>query len=126
MNKKLLRNDIILITAVSAVIALSAFAIYKPDKSEYITVTVNNQIYRSYRLDGNICEKIGNTGVVLEIRDGTAKIIYSDCPDKLCLNTPGITQLSPVGASIVCLPNKVAAVKANKSPKSKEADGIAG
>lgn len=47
----------------------------------------------------------GNLGVtVLRIQDGSAWIIRSPCPQKLCMH---MGKISRDGESLVCLPNKV-------------------
>lgn len=47
----------------------------------------------------------GNLGVtVLRIQNGSAWIIHSPCPQKLCMH---MGKISRDGESLVCLPNKV-------------------
>ena len=46
----------------------------------------------------------GNVTNVLEIKDGKAKMVEADCPDKLCMHQKSI---SSENENIVCLPNRV-------------------
>ena len=41
---------------------------------------------------------------ILRIRDGSADMIYADCPDQLCVNQK---EIDKVGETIVCLPHKI-------------------
>lgn len=125
MNKRLMRNDMILIAVILAVVAVSAYFIYSPSQSDSVRVMVNNELYGEYTLGEDQTLKIGSTGVVLSISDGVASVIDSDCPDKSCVASPSITRSSQGGASIVCLPNRVAVIKSASDGK-KEADGVAG
>lgn len=43
-------------------------------------------------------------GVAVEVKGGRARIAYSDCPDKSCVNCGWLTH---AGQSAVCIPNAV-------------------
>ncbi len=60
---------------------------------------------------------IGRTSV--EIKHGNARVNYSDCPEKICVNTGKIHR---AGDLIVCVPNKV--VVAIENPKKSNFDVI--
>jgi len=62
-------------------------------------------------LDG----KVTNT---VEIKDGAARVISADCPDKICVHHRAIHK---TGESILCLPNKV--VVTVESAAGEEVDG---
>ena len=40
---------------------------------------------------------------LLRIRDGQARVVEADCPDKICIRTGVLTDLTP----LVCLPHKL-------------------
>ncbi|NLG52962.1 MAG: NusG domain II-containing protein [Clostridiales bacterium] len=40
----------------------------------------------------------------IQVKDGKIRILKSSCPDKVCVNTGGI---SKSGQSIVCVPNRI-------------------
>ncbi len=52
---------------------------------------------QEYTVEGEYTNKV-------EIRDGQARIIWSDCPGGDCVHSPGIRE---GGQSIICLPNRV-------------------
>jgi len=126
MKKKLLINDIILIVIIiGALITLSVF-LYRPSSSDNISIMFENEFYAEYSLDTDTVEQIGSSGVILEIKNGQARIIESPCDDKICVNSKAITKNSSDGASIVCLPFKVALTKGSSTNSIKEADAVAG
>ncbi len=108
-DKKKLRNDIILISAV-LLISLVAFGVYTFTKNigKYVTVSVNGKRIASYSLSKdrteNISSENGECTNTLVIKDGKAKITKASCPDKICVGHPAVSR---TGETIVCLPNKV-------------------
>ena len=125
MKNRLIMNDFLLVALIILLLLLSAFLIYKPSSSEYVTVMYNGDFYGKYSMYEDITEVIGDSGVIFEIKDGRAYIEHSDCPDEICKNSPDITPESSSAASIVCLPNKITVTK-NSNISEKEADVIAG
>ena len=57
---------------------------------------------------------------ILRIRDGSADMIYADCPDQLCVNQK---EIDKVGETIVCLPHKI--VVGVEGEKQSDFDSIA-
>ena len=57
---------------------------------------------------------------ILRIRDGSADMIYADCPDQLCVNQK---EIDKVGETIVCLPHKI--VVELEGEKQSDFDSIA-
>ena len=125
LKEKLLVNDIILIAAVVILLGFLSYFIYKPSDSEQIAVMYNNSIYGVYSINDNADTVIADSGVVLRIFDGKAFISHSECPDKICINSKPITKNSSDGASIICLPAKVAIIKIS-SISNLEVDAVAG
>ena len=56
---------------------------------------------------------------ILRIRDGSADMIYADCPDQLCVNQKEIDKVG----TIVCLPHKI--VVEVEGEKQSDFDSIA-
>ena len=112
MEKKIRKNDIILI----AVLALIAFVSYigigffqgANTKTGVAVVTIDGEEYGRFPLAVDTTERIelpDGSYNILEIRDGEADITDASCPDGICVNHRAVSKR---GESIVCLPNKVA------------------
>lgn len=101
---KIKKNDLILaavILAAALIAGIGFWAFKKPGAR--VVITVDGKEFGSYRLDEEQTIQIGSTNV-LQIRDGQAKMIKADCPDKLCMHQKAISSSQE---SIICLPNKV-------------------
>lgn len=76
--------------------------------AEYVVITIDNKVYKKIPFDHNTYESfdihtdLGSNHVVIE--KGAVKVIDSDCPDQVCVNTKAATH---VGDMIVCLPHKL-------------------
>ena len=69
-----------------------------------IKVTVNGEVVGEYPLAiDNVYELNGGTNI-LEIKDGTARVISADCPKQVCVNRG---RISHEYERIVCSHNKV-------------------
>jgi len=105
LNKKRIKNDLVLILILLTV-ALSAFFIIESLREDGVSVrvTVNGELAAEYLLsrDG---EYVLNGGTnVLVISNGEAYVKEASCPDGLCINQG---KISLSGERIVCLPNRV-------------------
>ncbi len=71
-----------------------------------VTVTVDNEVYKTYALNKDITETIKTKyGVnVICISNGKVSIASADCPDKYCVSH---VQISENGQTIVCLPHRL-------------------
>ncbi len=113
-----LKNDVIFLTALVAVICVFA-VLYLATRGEgdRVTVTVDGEIVGEYALseDREITIGEGDRINVLVIKDGKAMVTRATCPDGICASHRAIHK---DGESIVCLPHKtVIAVKsAEKAP----------
>ena len=58
--------------------------------------------------------------ILIEIKDGRARVVESSCPEKICVRTGFIGK---VGQSIACVPNKLLIVAEGKQ-RRKEFDGM--
>ncbi|MBO7304528.1 MAG: NusG domain II-containing protein [Clostridia bacterium] len=105
-NKKI-RNDIILIAAVLALLAAlgAGLMLFRP-VGDTVSVTVDGKLYGTYSLgeDARI-EIVTEQGYnILVIKDGRAHVESASCPDGICAEHRPVSR---GGESIICLPNKV-------------------
>lgn len=82
---------------------ISLYGIWDRISGTKLTVIYGNEIYGEYDLNEDQTIEI-NGGNTCEIKDGKARMISADCPDKLCVHS---REISDTGESIVCLPNHV-------------------
>lgn len=103
------RKLIILICAifVTAVIAGAAVWLLRPAGAQ-VVVTVNGREYGTYDLHKDQTVRItgDNWYNLMEIKDGEAAVVESDCDNQICVHTPPLNEKT-VGI-IVCLPHGVA------------------
>lgn len=103
------KNDFILLMTI-LILSLSLFIGYRfffSRSGDYVTITVDGEIYKSLPLDEDTELTIkGTDGGAnhLEIKKGAARITDADCPDKLCVHQKKIENQ---GETLVCLPHKV-------------------
>lgn len=107
-KKRLLRNDILFIAALLAIVLIAGLCLYLfRGEGNTVTVLVDGKEYATYSLDKDRVEDIhtGEDGLNrLVIQDGKAWVETASCPDGICANHKPIHR---DGESIVCLPNKV-------------------
>ena len=107
-SKRLLRNDIIFIVALLAVIAIAGACLYLfRGEGNTVSVSVDGKVIATYPLNVNRVEDIHTDGDGLNrlvIKDGKAWVETASCPDGICAAHKPIHR---EGESIVCLPNKV-------------------
>lgn len=110
MRRRFGRNDGIFIgvLATICVIVFIVFSVMHRSQGSIIVITRNGELYGTYNLSQNQTIEIENTDHevtnTLQIKDGVAKMIEADCPDKLCMHQKAI---SVSKENIVCLPNRI-------------------
>ena len=110
MRRRFGRNDGIFIGVLAAicVIVFIVFSVMHRSHGSIIVITRNGELYGTYNLSQNQTIEIENTDHevtnTLQIKDGVAKMIEADCPDKLCMHQKAI---SVSKENIVCLPNRI-------------------
>lgn len=127
MEKKIKKNDIILIVvilavAIAAYLGLFLFQAVHTQNAEAV-VTIDGAEYGRFPLNQDLTEKIEQAGGsynLLVIRDGEADVTEASCPDGICVNHKNVSRQ---GETIVCLPNKV--VVEIQNGKEAEVDEIA-
>ncbi|HEY8419152.1 MAG TPA: NusG domain II-containing protein [Clostridia bacterium] len=90
-----------------AVIALLAASVSIKEQGANVRVYVNNEIFKDYDIteDGRfeITDSDGDILMFLVIKDKTAWVENSTCPDHIC----EMSKISDAPQQIVCLPNNV-------------------
>lgn len=103
------KKDLILI-AVLLVIAGGVFLGYRlmhKDAGNYCRVTVDGKEYAKLPLDEDkelVIEGVCGFHCTLSLVDGSADVISSECPDKICRDHAPVSRN---GEAIVCLPAKI-------------------
>ena len=99
-------SDIFIVIAALflAAVLFFVFVFGKNASGETVAVSINGQT-EYYKTDTDRTIEIESNGyhLTVEISDKKVRIAYSDCPDKLCVNTGFISN----GQSIVCIPANV-------------------
>ena len=104
------RGDIfiIIIILISAVLVYTLPLFASQDERTELLITVDGEDYKRINLsDTTHTEQIEISGQytnIIEIKDGSASFIYSDCPDKDCIKTGRLSKNHTFAA---CLPNRV-------------------
>jgi hypothetical protein len=105
---------VILILALGIISLIALHHVRQPGDS--VTIEVNGRII--HQLDLNTSQEVAVSGsigkTIVKIEPGTARVIYSDCLEKICVKTGKIHR---AGEIIVCVPNKVV-VKINGKLKN--------
>ena len=108
MAKNKYLNDFLLILSFAAA-AVLIFLLFNSgkEKGNYVAVIEEGTEKARYSLADDIVTDISYNGDflnILEIKDGSAKVIEANCPDKVCANHK---KISKEGETIVCLPHKL-------------------
>ena len=98
------RADIVLTTALLAFSVAAGCVIYAlSPEPQYVSVNVGGVEICRLPLQNDVIYKISESNTI-EISGGSVRMIYADCPDKICMHTG---RISKSGQSIVCAPNRV-------------------
>ncbi len=98
------KNDKILIVVILLAVGMIwAWTYGHRERGAYVVVSVNGEEYGRYSLEEEQVVEIGGTNR-LEIVDGGARMVWADCPDQICVQTPTAKR---EGEMIVCMPNRV-------------------
>ncbi|MBO4354478.1 MAG: NusG domain II-containing protein [Clostridia bacterium] len=127
-KKRKLRNDIVLIGTLLAVLVLIGLALWLlRGEGDIVVVEVNGTAYGSYALniDRTVEIRTGEGGKelnLLVIKDGKAYVETATCPDGICAAHRPIFRR---GESIICLPHKVV-ITVVKAELSDDAPDVVG
>lgn len=114
------KNDWLLAAgiAAAAILILCVQLLRGTPENASVTVSVEGELFGSYRLDEDQTVQISDTNRLV-IRDGAARMEWASCPDQICVNH---REISRDGESIICLPNQV--VVSVESPEDSGLDGV--
>lgn len=103
-KKRLYAFDLVILAfaIVCAIVLLLFFGKGNDDLSQ-IAVKSDGERIATLSLSDDMVYKVDGKNFEIEIKDGKAFVIKTDCPDRLC---EGMT-VSENGGSIVCLPNRI-------------------
>ena len=106
MNKKVLFGIIVLLAAAVAGIAIFTVMMNIPRKNPTAEIYQNSVLIKRAPLSADAeftveCEDGVN---VVTVENGTVRVSYADCPDKVCVNRGAV---SGGAVPIVCLPHKL-------------------
>lgn len=110
MHRKFGKNDLLFIgfLGLACAVLLIIFSVAFNRHGTTVVITRDGKVYGEYDLSKDQTVEIEdnqhNVTNILDIRDGKAKMLEADCPDKLCLHQKAI---SVEKENIVCLPNRV-------------------
>ncbi|MDR0453403.1 MAG: NusG domain II-containing protein [Deferribacteraceae bacterium] len=117
-KKKLIRFKPGDIPAVAAVLILSVYFILSPKIKErappeikdlhlkkLVLISGRQTISLPWEDDTIDLKKLIGREMVLEVQGGKARVVSSNCPDKICVNTGWVSECGHIAA---CLPNSVA------------------
>ena len=118
--KNMKKKDFYLIFALLLVIGagfLLRGILYK-DTGSVLTITVNGEVFGTYKLEENQEIAINETNICL-IEDGKASMTHANCPDQVCVHSAAIEKS---GQTIICMPNRV--VLEVSSPENNDVDAV--
>ena len=110
MDKKKLRNDLLLIVSllVAAIIALIVILTRKTDKPlvarVYVTDAIVETIDLSDKTERDYTIKGKNGELIIHVHDGKIKVSKSNCPHQDCVNQG---EVSDINHPIICAYNEV-------------------
>ncbi|MCI4625018.1 MAG: NusG domain II-containing protein [Candidatus Magnetoovum sp. WYHC-5] len=94
--------DIALFIALLAVNLLAlVYVTFSYPAGEKVVVEINNKLLYSYTLSVDRVVEL-KEGITLEIKDDKVRVLWSDCPNKLCMKQGWITK-----GAIICLPKRI-------------------
>lgn len=111
----------VLILILIAVILFVCIRVFVEDKGKYVKVYVNEKLTKTFDLEIDqeyfIETKRGYN--LLVIKDGKARVLDADCPDKICVDKGAISKNDE---SIICLPHNVVVTIDSNEEKAVDAE----
>ncbi len=99
------RNDILLILGLVLVGVVAFFVTHRGEQAAGVEVYADGSLVWQRSLSDTDTFEVN--GVTIEVADGSARVVSSDCRDQTCVHMGAIQR---AGESIVCLPNRVSVV----------------
>ena len=111
----------VLILILIAVILFVCVRVFVEDKGKYVKVYVNEKLTKTFDLEIDqeyfIETKRGYN--LLVIKNGKARVLDADCPDKICVDKGAISKNDE---SIICLPHNVVVTIDSNEEKAVDAE----
>ena len=100
------RNKDIIMIGIIIMIAVILYFGIKPfiKEGENAEILLDGKVIKTLDLSRDASYSPEGMEVVFEVKDGKARFVSSDCPDKICVNTGFIDKK---GQTAVCLPNRL-------------------
>jgi hypothetical protein len=99
------------IVMVSVVLAVSAGALFwmgtrdaRGAEGAIASILVGDRVVETLPLNEDKVLRLRDVGMTFEVRDGRVRVVESDCPHDVCVNTGWICRS---GQIIACVPNRV-------------------
>lgn len=88
---------------VLAIVLWISMSYFQKGSHQTIRITVDGEEFGTYSLAKDQIIKINDTNVC-EIKDGSVRMTWANCPDHLCIHQRAVDEN---GGMIVCLPNRI-------------------
>ena len=102
LNLKKKEKYFILGILVLAIVLWISMSYFQKGSHQTIRITVDGEEFGTYSLAKDQIIKINDTNVC-EIKDGSVRMTWANCPDQLCIHQRAVDEN---GGMIVCLPNR--------------------
>lgn len=103
LNLKKKEKYFILGILVLAIVLWISMSYFQKGSHQTIRITVDGEEFGTYSLAKDQIIKINDTNVC-EIKDGSVRMTWANCPDQLCIHQRAVDEN---GGMIVCLPNRI-------------------
>lgn len=103
LNLKKKEKYFILGILVLAIVLWISMSYFQKGSHQTIRITVDGEEFGTYSLAKDQIIKINDTNVC-EIKDGSVRMTWANCPDHLCIHQRAVDEN---GGIIVCLPNRI-------------------
>ena len=103
LNLKKKEKYFILGILVLAIVLWISMSYFQKGSHQTIRITVDGEEFGTYTLAKDQIIKINDTNVC-EIKDGSVRMTWANCPDQLCIHQRAVDEN---GGMIVCLPNRI-------------------
>jgi hypothetical protein len=102
-NIRLKPVDIIVIIGV-LIFALFFIFYGRGNEKKLVLISGDQKTYLMWKTQTRDLNDIAQKNMIVEVENGRARVVSSDCPDKICVNSGWVQNCGQVAA---CLPNGV-------------------
>ena len=99
-----MKKVLIVLTCIAIIIS-TVFIILSLKPTSKARLTIDGVIVKEFDLNHDCTQNFKSFGadITVQVKDGAIRVSYSDCPDKICVNTGYIKSITQTA---VCLPNR--------------------